>query len=201
MAGDFPQALVILSESTPIWDQVFTVAPLILVGTREPDGANDFAPKHMATPVGWGRHFGFVCTPSHATHANVNRTGEFTVSYPRPSQILETSLAAAPRTHEQCKPSLQALKTFRAQKLDAELVADAYIYFECKLQNIMEFDDCSLIVGEIVLAYAHNSCLRSPDRDDQDIILKNPMLAYLSPGRLAIVNETQAFPFHKGMRK
>ena len=34
------------------WDRFFTVAPLVLVGTLEPDGSADIAPKHQATPIG-----------------------------------------------------------------------------------------------------------------------------------------------------
>ena len=33
-----------LDVATPIWDQFFTVAPLVLVGTREADGRDDLAP-------------------------------------------------------------------------------------------------------------------------------------------------------------
>lgn len=201
MANEVPTSLTRLNLDESIWERVFTVAPLILVGTREPDGSSDFAPKHMVSPMGWDNYFGFVCEPSHATYANAERTGEFTVSYPRPSQILETSLAAAPRTDDLCKPSLQALQTFPATRLDAELVQDGYLYFECKLDRIIEFGRNSLIVGEIVAAYADSGCVRSVDRDGQDILLENPLLVYVHPARIAEVRTTQAFPFHKGMRK
>ena len=36
-----------------IWETVFSVAPLVLVGTREEDGAYDLAPKHLAFPMSW----------------------------------------------------------------------------------------------------------------------------------------------------
>ena len=42
-----------LDLSHPIWEQVYMVAPLIIVGTREPDGTYDLAPKHMAMPISW----------------------------------------------------------------------------------------------------------------------------------------------------
>ncbi|NIQ57054.1 MAG: flavin reductase, partial [Gammaproteobacteria bacterium] len=53
--------------------------PLVLVGTREGEGAYDLAPKHMATPLGWGDYFCFVCTPEHRTYQNATREEEFTV--------------------------------------------------------------------------------------------------------------------------
>jgi hypothetical protein len=55
-----PQSMIPLPLNAPIWDAFFTVAPLVLVGTREDDGSHDLAPKHMALPLGWQNHFGFV---------------------------------------------------------------------------------------------------------------------------------------------
>ena len=92
-----PEGFVSLGTRQPVWDRFFQVAPLIVVGTREPDGSFDLAPKHMVTALGWENHFAFVCTPSHGTYVNALREGAFTVSYPRPSQVLTASLAAAPR--------------------------------------------------------------------------------------------------------
>ena len=102
------QSKVPLPLSAPIWDAFFTVAPLVLVGTREEDGSHDLAPKHMAMPLGWQNHFGFVCHPSHATQRNAERTGAFTVSFPRPASVVQIALAAEGR---QCgeKPSLDAI--------------------------------------------------------------------------------------------
>ena len=42
--------LVTLGQDWPVWDRVFTVNPLVLIGTRERDGEYDLAPKHMAFP-------------------------------------------------------------------------------------------------------------------------------------------------------
>ena len=101
------------------------VAPLTLIGTREPDGTYDLAPKHLAIPMSWEEHYGFVCTPSHATYANAQREGAFTVSFPRPDQIVLTSLAAAPRCEDDQKHSLQAIPTFPARKVAGVLVETA----------------------------------------------------------------------------
>ena len=94
MNDDRDDALVRLDVESPIWDRFFTVAPLVVIGTREPDGSNDLAPKHMVTALGWNNHIGFVCTESHATYRNIKRNGEFTVSFPNPDQIILTSLSA-----------------------------------------------------------------------------------------------------------
>ena len=103
--------IISLDVSEPIWERFFLLAPMVLIGTTESDGRADLAPKHMVMPMSWDNYFGFVCTPRHGTYKNIERTGVFTVTYPRPSQILYTSLAASPRCDEDTKPVLNAFDT------------------------------------------------------------------------------------------
>lgn len=178
------------------------VAPLTIVGTREPDGSFDLAPKHMAMPLSWQDHYGFVCSPSHATYVNACREGCFTVSFPRPDQVLLTSLAAAPRCDDDHKHSLQAIPTVPASKIDGALVAQAYLHLECGLDRIIDdLGDNSLIVGRIVAASVAEDSVREVDRDAQEMIAHSPMLAYLHPGRFARIVETHAFPYHVGFKR
>lgn len=186
----------------PVWEQVYMVAPLTIVGTREPDGTFDLAPKHLATPLSWGEHYGFVCTPSHATYANARREGCFTVSFPRPDQIVLTSLAAAPRCEDDHKHSLDAIPTVPARRVVGVLVEHAYLHFECELDRIIDgFGSNSLVVGRILAAAAAEDSLRDADRDAQEMIAHSPMLAYLHPGRFAEIQHTRAFPFHVGFKR
>jgi len=188
--------LVTLSEDFPIWERVFTVNPLVIVGTRESDGGYDLAPKHMAFPMGWENYFGFVCTPRHNTYHSARREGVFTVSYPRPTQIVLASLAASPRKGDGTKPSVYALPTFPASEVDGVFVEDAYLFLECALDRIVDdFGENSLICGRIVAAHVDEGYLRASDRDDNDLIHVSPLLAYLSPGRYARVAESNSFPF------
>ena len=185
-----------------IWDQFFMVAPLVLVGTREADGRDDLAPKHMVSPMGWQNYFGFVCTPRHSTYQNIKRDGVFSVTYPKPTQWLEASLTASPRCEDDSKPALDLVHVFRSPRLGCPIVSDGYLYLECELDRLIdEFGINSLIVGRIVAAQIDPSYLRAADRDDQDLINEAPILTYLSPGRFAVVSETLAFPMPKGMKK
>ena len=112
------EQLVVLDVERPIWEHFFTIAPLVVIGTCEGEGY-DLAPKHRVTPLGWDNYFGFVCTPRHSTYHNVKHSGVFTVSFPRPDQIVLASLAASPRCdHAGQKPVLRALPTFRAGVVD-----------------------------------------------------------------------------------
>ena len=188
--------LVTLDTSRPIWDQFFSVTPLVVVGTKEEERYN-LAPKHMAFPLGWDNYFAFVCTPRHETYHSVLKTGEFTVSYPRPTQVVLASLTAEPREDlDEPKPMLSVMPTFQASEVDGVFLEDGYLFLECRLDKVLDgFSLNSLIVGRIVAAHVHPDALRSADRDDQDLIYQSPLLAYLSPGRYATVKESYAFPF------
>lgn len=191
-----------MDPELPLWERLFTVAPLVIVGTRDADGSSDLAPKHMAMPMGWDNFFGFVCAPTHSTCSNIARTGQFTVSFPKPSQVLFTSLAASPRLDDGDKPAVGALDTFPAQTVDAEFVAEGYLYLECRhFKTIDGFGRNCLITGEIMSARADSAYLRNADIDDQDLLSRSPLLAYVAPGRFAAIDRTDAFPFPAGMRK
>ena len=40
--------IVEIDTSVPVWEQFFTVAPLVLIGTCDEDGSLDLAPGHFA---------------------------------------------------------------------------------------------------------------------------------------------------------
>ncbi len=194
-----PGRMVTLDEAAPIWERFYTVAPLVLIGSREPDGTYDFAPKHMATPLGWGNYFGFVCAPSHGTYRNIVREGAFTVTYPRPTQIVLTSLAATPRDHDDVKPALRVLPTLPAQRVDGRFVADGYLFLECTLDRVVDgFGLNSLIAGRVIAARADEGALRTSEREDEEVLRSAPPLAYLAPGRYTEIRQAHAFPFPAG---
>lgn len=194
--------IVELDASRPVWDRCFMVAPLVLIGTRDADGSLDLAPKHMAFPLGWKNYFGFVCSPKHHTSANIERNGVFTVSYPKPSQVLYASLAASPRYAGGPKTVLQSFATFPAKKIDGDFIEDAYLFLECKhYKTIDGFGDNCLISGEVVAAYAHPDYVRSSEFDDQELIHDAPLFAYLPPGRFASITRSNAFPFPADMKR
>ena len=194
--------LVELDTRQPIWERFFWLAPLVLVGTREADGGHDLAPKHMAMPMSWKNYFGFVCTPRHRTYQNIQRDGMFTVSFPHPSQLVLTSLAASPRCEEDSKPALTALPVFDASHVKGVLVEGAYLFLECELFRVFDdFGENSLIVGDVVGAWIDARRLRSPDVDDGQMLHDHPLLAYLHPGRFSSITDSNSFPFPAGMKK
>jgi len=192
-----------LDTGFPIWNRIFMVAPLVVVGTKEGKGY-DLAPKHMATPIGFGNYFGFVCTPRHCTYQNIKKTGYFAVSFPLPDQVTVTSLSASPRCEDSTKFNtiIKALPTIKATTMDALMVADSYLYLECELFKIIDgFDENSIITGKIQKAFAHNDYLRISEQDEQQHIKNNPLLAYIAFGRFARIEQTYNFPFPKDFKR
>jgi len=202
MAEEKSGPLVELDPSRPVWDSFFTVFPLVVVGTLEPDGTPDLAPKHMAMPMSWGNWFGFVCSPRHATERNARREGTFTVSFPRPDQLVLTSLAAAPRCEDGRKHGLDVLPTVPARRVRGVLLEDAVLQLECEVDRVVEgLDENDLLIGRIVAARVHEDALRSPDWSDEEVLIRSPALAYLDPGRFAVIDHAESFPFHKGFSR
>lgn len=196
------QRLVELDMNQPIWDRFFWVAPLVLVGTIEPDGSHDLAPKHMAMPMGWENYFGFVCTPRHHTYSNIQRDGAFTVSYPRPEQLVLASLAASPRFTQNEKPAMKALPVFPSTTVNGVLLSGAYMFLECELDRFVDgFGVNSLIIGRVVAARVAEDSERIDEVDDQSLVHDAPVLAYLHPGRFASISDSLSFPFPSGMKK
>ena len=112
-----------------------------------------------------------------------------------------SALAASPR-QEGHKPVLGYFTTFPGQMVQASLIEEAYLYFECRhFKTIDGFGSNCLITGEIVAAYAEPEFLRSSEIDDQELVHDSPLFAYLAPGRFASIERSNAFPFPANMKK
>lgn len=184
-----------------LWERLYTVAPLVLIGTKEGDGW-DFAPKHMAMPLGRHGFYCFACTPRHATHRNIERHPQFTVSFPRPDQVLESSHAAGGRFAGGTKPMLAAIPVIPARVVDGRVLEGCVLSLECELDRIVEgFGPDSLIVGRIVAASVSPAALRGAELDDADLVHRLGLLAYLAPGRFAVVRDSLSFPFPSDFRR
>ncbi len=195
-----------LDPEQPFWDRFFMVAPLVVIGTRDEEGTYNLAPKHMVSPMGWQDYFGFVCTPRHKTYRNAKRTGIYTVSYPRPSQVVMASLAAAPRTETpdgpDTKPSLDQLPMLKADVVDGRFLKDAYLFLECEVDRIVDdLGENSLLIGKVAAVHVHKDAMRVSDQDKQKTLREHPLLAYVPPDRYAVIEDTNAFPFPAGFEK
>jgi flavin reductase (DIM6/NTAB) family NADH-FMN oxidoreductase RutF len=197
---------VSLDPDQPFWERFYMVAPLVVIGTANEDETYNLAPKHMAAPMGWSDYFGFVCTPRHKTYRNAVRSGVYTVSYPKPSQVVLASLSASPRVGDpegpREKPALDQLPTVEANEVDGIFLEDAYLFLECTLdRHVDDLGENSLLIGSVEAVHVHKEALRVSEQEDEAVIRENPLLAYLPPNRYATIDETNAFPFPAGFQK
>lgn len=209
MPSSDTERLVTLRPPEALWNRFFTLSPLVVVGTREEGGGYTFAPKHLAMPMGWQHYFGFVCTPSHRTYQNIKAAGSFTVSYPRPDQVEAVAALAAPRDAQGQRPAAQEAATFPAEEIDGAFFGGGYLFVECHLERFVDrLGKNSLILGSVAAVHVDEAALRPPAQeqegapaqegapgDDAARLQQVPLLAYLDPGRYAVVRESEAFPF------
>jgi flavin reductase (DIM6/NTAB) family NADH-FMN oxidoreductase RutF len=199
MAGEGAAAvpdLVSIELDDELWERVFLVSPLVLVGTREPDGGYDFAPKHRVVTL--PRHVGFVCRPSHATWRNALREGAFTVSWPAPRRIVMAASAASPRCEDGEKKALRGLPTVAARKVDGVLVEGCPFHVECSVDRVLDdLGEEGLVLGRIVAACADEKVLRSGAIPDGTLVHEQPLVAYLHPSQFAVIDHSAGFPFPK----
>lgn len=193
-----------ITSDPNLWNRFFCVYSLVIIGSKEENGAYNLAPKHMAMPMGFSNHFGFMGTPRKATYQNILREGVFTVSYPRPDQLVVSSLTASRREDDDSKPIIDYLPTVDSKQIDGKFLKNSYLQLECKLYEILgKFGEWELLTGEIVGAYVHEDALRKDgeDRDDNELIHNAPLLAYLHPDRFSEIVDSHAFPLPKNFKR
>ena len=204
MSEENSDEMIELDVEQDIWSRAYTVHSLIIIGSKEEDGNYNFAPKHMAMPLGFSNHFGFIGTPRKSTYRNIQREKVFTVSYPKPSQLTVSSLAATQREDDDSKPILDQIPTAPAQEIEGYFVKDSYFQLECKLTECLgKFGEWELIVGEIIAARIDKRMSRkiSDSAGEGQLIYNNPLLAYLHPNRFSVIKESNVFPFPKEFKR
>jgi flavin reductase (DIM6/NTAB) family NADH-FMN oxidoreductase RutF len=194
--------IVNIKIDSSFWDRFFLPFPLVIVGSKEGD-KYDLAPKHMAIPLSWDNHYGFVCTEQHATYHNIKKHGFFTVSYPKVDQLALASLTACQRSDkDKNKMILNHIENIPAVKIDGVFLKDSFLMLECELFKIIDgFGINSLITGKIIHARIDEEYLREVDRNEQLQIYNHPVLSYIHPGRYAAIKDTAVFPFPKDFKK
>lgn len=204
MADQSSSPMIDITDDPNLWTRFFMVHALLIIGSKEKDGSFNLAPKHMAMPLGFGPYFGFMGTPRKMTYRNIKREEVFTVSFPQPDQLVQTSLTASRREDDDSKPVIDAIPTVEAQIIEGVFMENSYLQLECILHDIMgKFGEWEMIVGEIVAAYVHEDALRQEgdDADDNKIIHDSPLLAYLHPDRFSTIKKSNHFPLPKDFKR
>jgi flavin reductase (DIM6/NTAB) family NADH-FMN oxidoreductase RutF len=180
----------------------FTVKPLILVTTLGLKGLPNVAPKTQNMDV--GRHeqyFAFVCTPQHHTYQNVKVNQEFVVNYPGPELIDRVSAAAQPAEGVD-EIALAGLASFPSIVVKPPRIKECYLHLECKLVEIKDLDDASIVLGKIVARSADKeaSFERGKSKENIRLLSNRPLLAYVYPDHYTKISTANNFIFPKSYK-
>lgn len=131
---------------------------VVLVTTRNKQG------KPNAMAVGWisvasGDPMMFVLgiDDGSYTYELIRKTREFVVAYPNEKMARQVLYVGKNHGHKRNKIRECGLKTQKASKVRAPLIADAVANFECKLARIFKPGDCPLVIGKVVAAHENRS--------------------------------------------
>jgi len=96
--------------------------------------------------------------PERHSHKLILETGEFVVNIPTFEMVNEVFVCG--RTSGRDIDKFQEAKLFlkKAEKLKPPIIDDCVAHLECKVVKTMEVGDHTLVVGEIVAAYAVEGC-------------------------------------------
>lgn len=143
---------------------------VVLVTSRDEDGASDVAPKSWVTIVGMTvPRIGFGCTFEHQTARNIRATGEFAISIPDES-LAQAVWGMQDATDRSDRLAAAGLTTTPGVTVGVPLVTECYAHIECRLDRIVEFeaqevfivgviqrvavDERALVLGEVFDRYA-----------------------------------------------
>lgn len=196
--------MIKITVDEDMWNRLYTVHSLVIIGSKEPDGSFNMAPKHMAMPMGFSNYFGFIGTPRKSTYRNVEREKVFTVSFPRPDQVIISSLSASRREDDDSKPILKKIPMTEAVEVEGKFLENSYLNLECKLSQFLgKFGEWELVIGEIVAAYVNEDAMRKESKnfDGGQLVYDSPLLAYLHPDRFSKIQKSNAFPFPENFKR
>ncbi|MEW5734449.1 MAG: flavin reductase family protein [Thermodesulfobacteriota bacterium] len=95
---------------------------------------------------------------SHRTHRAIEETGEFSLSFPRRSQLVETDYAGLVSGAHTDKSAL--FEVFHGELKNAPMIKDAPYAMECRLTQAVPLPTNTFFIAEIVNAYCDEDCIK-----------------------------------------
>jgi flavin reductase (DIM6/NTAB) family NADH-FMN oxidoreductase RutF len=173
-----------------------------LVTTLGPKGLPNVAPKTQNMDIGRReQYFTFVCAPHHHTYQNIKANQEFVVNYPGP-ELIENVSAAAQQAENVDEIALAGLTSISSIAVKPPRIKECYLHLECKLAEIKDLEDSSLILGKIVARSADKeaSFERGKSKENIKLLTKHPLLAYVYPDHYAKIDIAEQFVFPKNYK-
>jgi flavin reductase (DIM6/NTAB) family NADH-FMN oxidoreductase RutF len=107
--------------------------------------------------------------PSRYTHALIQKTGEFVVNIPTPSQARLSDYLGVVTGREEDKIAIAGLKLAPAVSVKSPLLADCPVNIECVLESALELDSHTMFIGLVQVVHADETVL--DESGDVDVSL------------------------------
>lgn len=147
-----------MQKQTDIMKALSTKYPeqVVMVSTGNKKGRRNVMAVGWVTTVSYEPLMFIVCIDGAAFTARMIReTKEFVVAFPSHRMAKETLYVGSHHGHKLDKFSAVKLKTQKASKVKAPLIAEAVANFECKLVQKIMPGDCPAFIGKVVAAHVN----------------------------------------------
>ena len=152
--------------------------PVLIIGTYNSDGT----PNAMNAAWGgqWDAKEIMISMGAHATTANLNRSGEFTVAFAtRETMVAADFVGIVSAAKDPGKMAKTGWTASMAENVDAPVFAEFPMTLECRmLRKIDESEEGYYIVAEIVNILADEACIGEdgkPDVEKMQLIAYDPI--------------------------
>ena len=152
--------------------------PVLIIGTYNSDGT----PNAMNAAWGgqWDAKEIMISMGAHATTANLNRSGEFTVAFAtRETMVAADFVGIVSAAKDPSKMAKTGWTASRAENVDAPVFAEFPMTLECRmLRKIDESEEGYYIVAEVVNILVHEEYLAldgKPDVEKMQLITYDPI--------------------------
>ena len=152
--------------------------PVLIIGTYNSDGT----PNAMNAAWGgqWDAKEIMISMGAHATTANLNRSGEFTVAFAtRETMVAADFVGIVSAAKDPGKMAKTGWTASRAENVDAPVFAEFPMTLECRmLRKIDESEEGYYIVAEVVNILVHEEYLApdgKPDVEKMQLITYDPI--------------------------
>ena len=127
--------------------------PLVLVSTRDPEGAYDIAPIAWNCPVHKDPpRLLTVIGSRHKTYENISKTGEFIVCVPHESQLDMVKKTGSVSGRDEDKFRLLDIDAFRGGSVDAMVPSECVGFIECRVFKSVSCGLADAVIGDILAA-------------------------------------------------
>jgi flavin reductase (DIM6/NTAB) family NADH-FMN oxidoreductase RutF len=151
--------------------RLINTGPVVLVSSRSKDDKYDVAPIAWACPAGKSPSRVLLGVgKSHKTYTNIKETGVFVAGVPHISQTELVKQTGSSKGEKVDKFAHFSIDSFPATEVDCLVPFGQIGFLECRVVDIFESGQLSIIVGEVIAA-----AVKREAYDGQRILSERPI--------------------------